>query len=216
MARYAVSRLDTIAELVDARVPFRPIRLHFGISSFGVTSWTAHAVGDRLINEHDEEDTGDEELFLVLEGGATFEIDGDELEVPAGSLVYCAPGTQRTAFATHAGTTVLAIDGTPGEAYEPRGWELWTGLAPLYGAGRHEEVIQRLRDIVADHPSYPLLFYNLACSESLTGRRDDAIDHLSRAVAMNREFVGYAKDDADFAAIRDDPRFEQLISPAQG
>lgn len=212
MARYAISALDSIAELTDAGVPFRPIRLQLGISSFGMTSWTARAAGDRLINEHDEQDTGDEELFLVMQGRATFEIDGESVEVTAGSLVYCAPGTQRTAQAAEAGTTILAVDGTPGQAYEPRGWELWTGLAPLYGAGRHAEVAARLRDIVAEQPVYPLLFYNLACSESILGQRDQAIEHLGRAVALSTEFLGYAREDTDLDPIRDDPRFVALIS----
>lgn len=211
MARCTVSRLDSIPELADAGVPFRPIRLHFGISAFGVTSWTARAAGDRLINPHDEQDVGDEELFLVVQGGATFDLDGESVQAPTGTLVHCAPGSQRTAIATEAGTTILAIDGTPGEVYDPRGWELWTGLAPLYGAGRHAEVAAQLREIVAEHPGYPLLFYNLACSESLTGQRDEAIEHLGRAIAMSSEFQGFAGDDADFDPIRDDPRFQELI-----
>src|SRR6185503_17174265 len=105
------------------------IRLHFGISSFGATSWRARAAGDPLINPHDEQDVGDEELFVVLHGSAVFELNGDRIDAPAGTLVYCRPGTNRTALAQEAGTTVLALDGKPGQAYEARGWELWTGLA---------------------------------------------------------------------------------------
>jgi hypothetical protein len=176
-----------------------------------VTSWTARAAGDRVINPHDEQDAGDEELFLVVEGAATFDLDGESVEAPAGTLIHCAPGSQRTAIATEAGTTILAIDGTPGRAYDPRGWELWTGLAPVYGAGRRAEVATQLREIVAEHPQYPLLFYNLACSESLTGQRDEAIEHLGRAIAISSEFLEFARDDADFDPIRDDPRFAELI-----
>lgn len=212
MARYAVSHLDGIYELVDAGTPFRPIRLHFGISSFGVTSWTAAAAGDPLINAHDEQDVGDEELFLVLNGTATFDLDGDRVDAPAGTLVYCSPGTQRSAVAAEAGTTVLALDGKPGQAYDPRGWELWTGLATLYDAGKHAEVVERLRAIVAEHPQYPLLYYNLACSESLTGQTEEAMDHLAAAVALNEEFREYAREDSDLAPLRDDPRFIQLTA----
>jgi tetratricopeptide (TPR) repeat protein len=206
-----VSRLDSIPELADAGVPFRPIRLHLGISAFGATSWTARAAGDRVINPHDEQDVGDEELFLVLQGTAVFNIDGDSVEAPTGTLIHCAPGTQRTAIATEAGTTVLAIDGTPGKAYDARGWELWTGLGPLYDAGRYAEVVSQLRDIVAEHPRYPMLFYNLACAESQTGHGDEAIEHLGRAIAMSSEFRQLATDDTDFDPIRDDRRFGELI-----
>jgi hypothetical protein len=211
MGRYAVRNLEQIDELVDARCPFRPVRVHFGITSFGVTTWTARAAGDRIINEHDEADVGDEELFLVLRGRAAFELDGDRVDAPAGTLVFSPSGVRRTAFAEEAGTTILALDGTPGKPYEPRGWELWTPLAPLYNAGKCAEVAERLRVVVEEHPQYALLFYNLACCESRTGRTADALDHLRQAIALSDEFRGFAKDDPDFAPIRDDPGFKELV-----
>ena len=68
MSGYEVARLDEIEELDDGRIPFRPVRHHFGITSFGITAWTAREAGDRIINEHDEDDDGtgmNEELYLV-------------------------------------------------------------------------------------------------------------------------------------------------------
>ena len=57
------TRLDEIDEVSDGRCPYRPVRHHFGISSFAVNARTARAAGDRLINEHDEsEPDSDEEL----------------------------------------------------------------------------------------------------------------------------------------------------------
>jgi hypothetical protein len=49
MTSYAVARLDEIEEVTDGREPFRPVRHHFGISSFGVNAWTARGVGDRRV-----------------------------------------------------------------------------------------------------------------------------------------------------------------------
>ena len=54
MSGYAVAQIDEIDEIDDGRVLSRPVRFHFGITSFGVNAFTAHQVGDRLINEHDE------------------------------------------------------------------------------------------------------------------------------------------------------------------
>jgi hypothetical protein len=210
VARHAVAHLDEIDELVDGGCPFRPVRLHFGITSFGVTSWTARGAGARIINEHDEQDVGDEELFLVMSGRAVFELDGERVDAPAGTLVFSPPGVRRTAFAEEAGTTIVALDGTPGRAYEPRGWELWTPLAPLYHAGEYAEVADRLRVVVEEHPQYALLFYNLACGESLTGRTTDALDHLQRAIALSEEFRRFARDDSDLDPIRGEPTFEEL------
>ena len=101
MNRYAVANLDEINEISDGRCPSRPIRYHFGITSFGINAWTGREAGDRIINEHDEAEQGDEqeELYLVQRGHARFELDGERVEAPAGTLVFVRPNVERTAFA---------------------------------------------------------------------------------------------------------------------
>jgi hypothetical protein len=212
MAAYAVAHLDQIEELTDAGCRYRPIRHHLGITAFGVTAWTARESGDLVINEHDEGDpTADQELFLVLRGHAVFELDGDRVDAPAGTLVFAPPRIKRTATAKQAGTTVILVEGTPGRGYEARGWELWAPLAPLYGAGKYAEVADRLGTLVAANPQYPMLFFNLACCESRCGRTSDALDHLRRAIEMSEEFRASAKTDSDLDPIRDKPAFKQLV-----
>jgi len=212
MAAYAVTHLDAIEEFADAGCHYRPIRHRLCITAFGVTAWTAHAAGDLVINEHDEGDpTADQELFLVLCGHAVFDLDGDRVDAPAGTLVFASPRTKRMATATEESTTIIAMEGTPGQAYEPRGWELWAPLAPRYAAGQYAEVADRLGTLVAANPQYPMLFFNLACCESLSGRTKEALDHLRRAVEMSDEFRRSARSDSDLAPIRDEPAFKQLI-----
>jgi tetratricopeptide (TPR) repeat protein len=209
VSEYAAAHLDEIDEVNDGREPYRPVRHHFGITSFGVTSWTAREAGDRILNEHDETD-GDEELYLVVRGRAVFELDGDRVDAPAGTLVFARPAVTRTAFAEEPDTTIIAVGGTPGKAYEAPGWELWAPLRPLYEAGEHAQVAERLRVLVEAHPQYALLFYNLACCESMTGQTKDALNHLRRAIDMSERFRAYAKDDSDFDPIRNEPAFEEL------
>ena len=212
MTMYAVARLEEIEELTDGREPYRPVRHHFGITSFGINAWTAPEVGDRIINEHDEsEPDSDEELYLVLRGSATFELDGDRVVAPTGTLVYAPPGVKRTAFAEESGTTVIALGGTPGKPYEPSGWEIWAPVAPLYEAGEYAEAADRGRELVEAHPQYAGLLYNLACCESLAGRTGDAVDHLGRAIDRSDRWRSYASEDSDFDPIRDEPAFKQLI-----
>jgi tetratricopeptide (TPR) repeat protein len=212
MSGYAVAHLDEIDEMDDGRCPWRPVRHHFGITAFGVNAWTAREAGDRIINEHDEsEPDSNEELYLVLRGRAVFELDGDRVVAPAGTLVFARPGVKRTAVAEEPETTIIALGGTPGKAYEPHGWELWAPLRPLYEAGEYAEAADRLRVVVEAHPQYADLFYNLACCESLAGRTTDAVDHLRRAINMSERFRPYAKDDSDFDPIRDEPAFKELI-----
>ena len=212
MTSYAVARLDEIDEVNDGRCPFRPVRHHFGITSFGANAWTARDAGDRIINEHDEsEPDSGEELYLVMRGRAVFELDGDRVAAPAGTFVFAPPGVKRTAFAEEPDTTVIALGGTPGKAYEPDGWELWAPLNPLYNAGEYAEAADRGRELVEAQPQYAGLLYNLACCESLAGRTVDAVDHLGRAIDRSEQCRSYAKDDSDFDPIRDEPGFKELI-----
>jgi tetratricopeptide (TPR) repeat protein len=212
MSGYAVAHLDEIDEVDDGRCPSRPVRHHFGITAFGINAWTARDADDRIINEHDESDEDlQEELYLVQRGRATFELDGDRVDAPAGTLVFARPGVKRTAFAEEPETTIIALGGTPGKAYEPQGWVLWAPLRPLYEAGEYAEVADRLRALAEAHPQYADLFYNLACCESLAGRTADAGEHLRRAIDMSERFRAYAKDDSDFDPIRDEPAFKELI-----
>ena len=212
MAGYAIAHLDEIDELSDAGSHYRPIRHQLGITAFGVTAWTAHTAGDVVINKHDEDDpTADQELFLVLRGHAEFEVDGDRVDAPAGTLVFAPPGTMRMASAVEDGTTVLALEGTPGAAYAARGWELWAPLAPAYQAREYAEVAARLAALVDANPQYPMLFFNLACCESQCGRTSEAVHHLRRAVEMSEEFRESARDDPDLEPIRDEPGFRQLV-----
>jgi tetratricopeptide (TPR) repeat protein len=213
MTRYAAAHLDEIEEISDGRCPSRPVRLHFGITSFGVNAWTGREAGDRIINEHDEaeEGNGQEELYLVQRGRARFELDGEQVDAPADTFVFVPPGVKRTAFAEEPGTTIVALGGIPGKAYEPEGFEVWAPLAPLYHEGKYAEAADRGQELIEANPEYPGLLYNVACCESLAGRSDDAIEHLRQAVERVDRFRSLAARDSDFDPIRDDPAFKELV-----
>jgi tetratricopeptide (TPR) repeat protein len=213
MSGYAVAHLDEIAEISDGREPWRPVRHHFGITSFGINTWTAAGAGDRIINEHDEaeEEGGHEELYLVQSGRATFELDGERFEAAAGTFVFVPPGVKRTAFAEEPQTTLIAVGGTPGRVYEPDGWEIWAPINPLYEAGEYAEAADRGRELAEAHPGYPGLLYNLACCESLAGRTSEAIEHLRLAIERSDRYRSFAAGDSDFDPIRDDPAFRELV-----
>jgi len=218
MAGYAVARLDEIADISDGREPLRPVRHHFGITSFGINAWTGRAAGDRIINEHEEEQPDDnEELYLVLQGRAVFELDGERRDAPAGTFVFVPPGVKRTAFAEEPGTTIVALGGTPGKAYEPSGWESWAPVHPLYEAGKYAEAADLGLKLVAADPGSPGLYYNLACCESLAGRKAEAVEHLRLAIEGSERFRAFAAGDSDLDPIRGEPGFTELVgSPGPG
>jgi hypothetical protein len=99
----------------------------FGIGSFGVSAYVAEAAGDVLTSEHDEvkgSGTKHEELFFVANGHATFTVAGETIEAPAGTFVYVRdPALVRGATAREPGTTLLAVGGEAGKAYEVSPWE---------------------------------------------------------------------------------------------
>jgi uncharacterized cupin superfamily protein len=212
MSNSAVARFDGIEEVNDGRCPWRSVATHFGIRSFGINTWTGRNAGDRIINEHDEsEPDADEELYVVLQGRATFELDGEQVDAPLGTLVFAPPGVKRTAIAAEPETTIVAVGGVPGKAYEPSGWPLWAPLHPLYMAGEYTEAADRGRELIEAHPEYGTLFYNVACCESLAGRTDDALEHLRRAIELSEGMRTLAKEDSDLEPIRGEPAFRELV-----
>ena len=214
MPGYRVAHLDEIDELDDGRQPYRPVRHHFGITSFGMTAWTGREPGVQILNEHDEADSADqaEELYLVQSGRAAFELDGERVDAPAGTFVYVPPAVKRTAFAEEPETTIVAIGGVPGKPYTPVGWELWAPAHGLYKAGDYPAAVDCGREVVEANPQYAVPQYNLACCEALAGMTDDAIMHLRTAIELRPGLRDLAKDDTDFDPIRDEPGFRELVT----
>ena len=214
MSTYKVAQLEEIEEITDGRCPWRPVRKHFGIMSFGINAWTAPNAGDRIINEHDE-DGEHEELYIVQRGRATFELDGERIDAPEGTFVFADPGVKRTAFAEEPGTTVIALGGTPGQAFEPNGWEVWAPIHALYLDGKYDEAADRGAGLIEANPEYADVAYNVACCESLAGRTADAIDHLRLAIERSERFREFAGGDTDLDPIREEPAFKELMAQPQ-
>ena len=152
-----------------------------------------------------------EELYLVQRGRATFELDGERVDAPAGTFVFVRPRVKRTAFAEEPGTTLVAVGGTPGNAYEAQGGELWMPLDHLYESGEYAEAADRGRELIEAHREYAGPLYNLACCESLAGRTEDAIRHLRLAIDRHERFRSLAAGDSDFDPIRDEAAFKELV-----
>ena len=211
MATWTTAQYGDIEEITDGRVPWRPVRFHFGIESFGLNVFHGKEAGDRLINEH-EEDEGHEEIYFVHSGRARFELDGETVDAAPGAFVYAKPEVKRTAFAEEANTVLVAMGGTPGKAYESHGWEIWAPLQPLYQAGEYAQVADRLdSELTVDAP-WPMLHYNAACIYSLADRKEQALAHIRRAMELAPDNVrGYAENDDDLANIREEPAFKELF-----
>ena len=200
-------RLDEIDGIpVLGTLVWKPVRKTLGVTAFGINAYTAAAAGDEVVEDHTETQLGHEEIYVVVAGHATFTVDGEEVDAPAGTLVYLDdPGQRRAAVAREPGTTVLAIGGVPGR-HEVSAWEYFFPALPHMRAGDWDAARRLLEEALAEH-DFPVLHYQLACVEAQAGNRERALDELNVAVAAAERFREHAAKDDDLASIRDDPRF---------
>jgi quercetin dioxygenase-like cupin family protein len=212
--RYHIARIDDLESypVDDEGLTWRPIRRRFDIRSFGVNAYTAEQAGQRVVEEHREQD-GHEEMYVVLSGRATFTLDGDEHDAPAGTFVHCLPGTLRGALAAEPGTTVMGIGAKPGVVFEPSAWEDVFVAFGHYRKGEVGRARTEFEKTVARNPDHWQGHYNFACLEALTGDKEAALAHLERAAEIEPERVAKdAAEDEDFDSIRDDPRFSEVVT----
>jgi quercetin dioxygenase-like cupin family protein len=215
--RYEVRRIDEFPalELSELNMTWRPVRRTLGITAFGMNAYTGDT-GRHVVEPHTESALGHEEVYVVLRGLAQFTLGGDEVVAGPGTLVYLRePDTKREAVALEDGTTVLAIGGKPGEAYRPSAWEWWFAAAPLRDAGDLEGALAIVQEGLAEQPEHPVMLYQIACYESLLGRHADALEHLRLAVAGLPRTREWARQDDDFASLRDDPEFLVITGQAE-
>ena len=211
--RYTVMHVSDIEPIpVTETLRWRPVRRTLGVEAFGVNAYTAENAGDEIVEDHDEKGSGaggHQELYVVLAGRATFTVDGKEFDAPAGTLVFLRdPAVRRVAVAAEANSTVLAIGGEPGEAYEVSPWEYYFAAIPAAKAGDWDRAVEITSAGLEDHAGSASFLYNLACFEAQAGRSEEAIEHITRAVELDPQKVGeWAATDMDLDSIRSDPRF---------
>jgi quercetin dioxygenase-like cupin family protein len=189
-----------------------PVRSKLGFRAAGVNAWKGGS-GEQLIPPH-EEDSDNEELYVVVRGRATFTVGEEEADAGPGTLVFLPPGDFRTAVAAEDGTIVFVVGGTVGEAFNPSGWEEFA-LADTYRqAGQVDEGRALMAQLINEKPDYWGTHYNAGCFEALAGNADAALVHLRRAKELDAEgesnvFFG---DDSDLDPLREDPRFHELLA----
>jgi quercetin dioxygenase-like cupin family protein len=200
-------RLDEIDGIpVFGTLVWKPVRKTLGVTAFGINAYRAESAGDEVVEEHTELQLGHEEIYVVLSGHATFTVDGEEVDAPAGTLVYLDDVAQkRHAVANEAGTTVLAVGGMPG-VHEPSAWEYFFPALPLLRDGDYDAA-RRVLEKGMKEKEAPVMHYQLACVEALAGNRERALDELAIAVEGSDRYREHAQTDEDLASIRDDPRF---------
>ena len=208
-----VSLDDLVGYEIAGQARWHMIRSTLGVQAFGINAWTSTEDGQQLIGEHDEAGgEGHEELYIVLAGHATFTLDGETVDAPAGTVVHVPDAAVKRGAVGQLGTTVLVVGAKPGEAFSPSQWERSAQALRYWPTEEWDMAIEVLEGHLAETPNNAGTLYNLACANARAGRSEKALDYLRRAVALQASFAEYAQSDDDLASIRDDPAFPKPTS----
>jgi mannose-6-phosphate isomerase-like protein (cupin superfamily) len=115
MDGYAVKAIDELESIHHGAVKLAGAEL--GVESFGLQVLDFRAGFDEY-PEHDHGHDGQEEVYVVLRGSATFELGGERVEAQEGQIVAVAPETRRKLTPGGDGVRILAIGCTRGRPYE--------------------------------------------------------------------------------------------------
>ena len=208
---YTILSLDDVEHVPHRGSNLVPVRHTLGFEPAGVNAWIADA-GGQLIPPH-EEDSGNEELYAVVRGRATFTVGDEKADAPAGTLVFVPPEVFRTATAEEDATIVFAVGGTVGAAFNAGGWDSFAVADAYRQSGRLDEGRAIMEQLIAAKPDYWAVHYNAGCYEALGGESGAAFAHLRRAQELDADgdAAPYFREDSDLDSLRDDPRFQEFV-----
>jgi mannose-6-phosphate isomerase-like protein (cupin superfamily) len=134
MADYAIKRTDEMETIFDGIV--HRARASLGATSVGMqvmhfpAGWEGYPEHDHVNNSFDENDLGQEEIYIALDGSATLQVDDQEHVLERGVLARIGPGQRRRIVPGPDGFRMVAVGGRPGEAYRPPAWTELGGPTP--------------------------------------------------------------------------------------
>jgi hypothetical protein len=196
-----VVHLDEIKAIPGpGTLTWHPVRAQLGLRAFGTNAYTAANVGDDVVEPHDENpDLAHEELYFVARGRATFILDGESFDAPAGTYVFVPdPATHRHAVADEVGTTVLSFGGPP--TFEPSAWE-WMFRAVALTESDPARAREIVEDGIEKHPESPGLRIALARVLLGEGDEDGARAALREALERQPDAEDYVRQDAALSAL---------------
>jgi hypothetical protein len=196
-----VVHLDEIEAIPGpGTLTWHPVRAHLGLRAFGTNAYTAQHAGDDVVEPHEENaDLAHEELYFVARGLATFTLDGESFDAPAGTYGFVPDtATHRHAVAQEPGTTVLSFGGPP--TFEPSAWE-WMFRAVALTESDPAKAREIVEDGIEKHPESPGLRIALARVRLAEGDEDGARAALRDALERQPDAEEYVRQDAALRAL---------------
>jgi len=112
---YAMKQIDEMEATYLGGM--KKARAELGVESFGMQVIDLPPNFDRY-PAHDHSESGQEEVFVVLRGGGKMEIGAERVALDADHIVRIGPEETRKVVSGPEGIRLLALGGTPGQAYE--------------------------------------------------------------------------------------------------
>lgn len=208
-----VVHLDEVKPGHSYGAAWLPLRTELGIQAFGVSAYRGDA-GDLVVPKHNEGPGGGagvhEELYVVVSGRATFTVDGETFDAPAGTCVFVLQNEVREAHAAEPGTAVLVVGAPTGEAYRIAPWEYGSRAARAAELGDVDDLERVADEGIAAYGEHVTMLFARACVAAQRGRRDEALEFLQRATD-DADFGDWARERAAreplLEPIRNDPSF---------
>lgn len=174
-----------------------PVRAALGLRAFGASAYRGEP-GETVVPLHSERGGGagqHDELYVVVSGRATFEVEGETVDAPAGTLVSVEQGERRTAHAEEPGTVVLVVGAPVGEPYVVAPWEYGSRAVRARALGDLDELDAVVREGIAAYGEHVTMLLGKACVVAQRGERNEARALLERAYA-DPDFGDWAREQA--------------------
>jgi cupin domain len=185
-----------------------------GIRAFGTNAFRAARAGDPVVEDH-VESPGQEELYVIVAGRVRFTVDGQEVDVAAGEVVFVPdPELRRGGIALEDGSIVIAVGGWPGRAYHSLPWE------PIYLArermrkGDWAGAAEVLEREAGEHIDRPIVRYRLACCHAQAGAYDRALEELRLAIDLDSDMRERAATEELLVPLRESQGWRDLVAPS--
>jgi len=117
----AIVKLEDVPVVLTEDGRWQALNSPLGLTAFGINAFNTD-IGEDADSAHDESDSGQQELYIVVAGRALITVGDEQHEAGVGTLVSAPdPAVTRSFRALEDGTRIVCLGGLPGTGDEGYG-----------------------------------------------------------------------------------------------